>query len=214
MSMQICHIVFADQIQQRLARKFSEKEFFIGNVFPDIRYPTGLDRAITHHPMYPVSNLSLGSIEAAATPFEAGIVSHCLIDQLTHRFREERGLYELVVARHGIAYPDRSLKLLEEELFYTRFSRWPAVTEYLQTILPEERLYPIEAPALTDWHQAVSAYIQQPPHQASEEAFAQALGFSEDKITDVFAQYDRIRQDQDMLKAMQQLPDFLAIQLG
>jgi len=74
---QITHIVLTSKVFDQTFVKFNKSEFYIGTIFPDIRYLGVIDRAKTHF-----ADVTLDSVLGAKTSFLAGLLFHNLVDKI------------------------------------------------------------------------------------------------------------------------------------
>jgi len=126
MASQITHIVVADQLFNRYFSRHNRRDFFIGSVFPNIRYLGEVSREATHK-----LSATWEDLLAENNSFRAGLMLHAHFDQAREKYLSEQGLYA--------NYPcDRvtctSIKLLEDELLYDTVNNWPEIIAYLQDI--------------------------------------------------------------------------------
>lgn len=174
MAMQITHIVTADKLFDNYFRHFNKKEFYIGTVFPDIRYLGDVSRHETHN-----YELCLHDVIQETDSFVAGMKFHSLIDLVREDFVSQEGIYELFEAdTDKYSVP----KLLEDELLYSKVNDWSAVAAFLTDILPQEASYPIPHDNLEKWHINIHRYVAQPPTDETRYAYAHNLGLPEERI--------------------------------
>lgn len=134
MAAPITHIVLTEKIFDKFFKDKIRKDFFIGTSFPDIRYLKVIDRDKTHY--NDLSVLDLGNDES----FSAGVKFHSILDHAREKFIVENDTYSLCPKSK---YITQSLKILEDEIFYQYTKDWGVYIDYLNEILPIERVYGI-----------------------------------------------------------------------
>lgn len=130
-------------------------EFIIGTLFPDIRYVTDDARSSTH-----VANVKLQDILAASTPFNAGKLLHCYVDEQREKWVVEWGVYDLLVDLPS-SQRGSFLKLVEDEILYDRDHHEKLSSFFL---FPQEELESgISMGALVKWHALLAGYFRTAP---------------------------------------------------
>jgi len=180
MASEIAHIVAADTLFDKYFSHLDRKQFFIGTVFPDIRKLGEIDRSATHR-----ENLAFDDVASESNSFRAGILLHSLFDSKRSEFLVSKGMYNW--------YPydfvtDGALKLLEDEWFYDRVSRWPQINSYFDEIPDEERLWDVAEASLWKWHVGLQDYFRTKPDEQSRERYRILLNTSVgmwEQITDL-----------------------------
>ncbi len=151
MASQVTHIVYASFIKQKffLEREFDLKKYYIGNVFPDIRYLGVISRDLTHF-----KDPIISEMKKFKDPFQLGMYAHSLIDWEREKCLNKLGLYEILEK-------DRlntlALKLLEDEMNYRLFDNWKQIAAYLDDVLQEESMVPLES--AKRWHNLLQDYF-------------------------------------------------------
>lgn len=163
MAAPITHVVLAEKIYSKHLEKFERKNFYLGTLFPDIRYLAELDRNITHERGWHLKNV-LGS----KTSFEAGFKLHSLIDEIREKFMWEQGVYDWY-ERTG--YLTRALKFLEDEILYDKIKTWVEIQGYLSQTAEEEKNYGASETEIITWHNILHLYMSQKPDDSSREHF-------------------------------------------
>lgn len=105
---QITHIVLAAKVFDKTFSKFNKSDFFIGTVFPDIRYLGVVKRNKTHF-----SNMTLDLVLKAKTSFEAGFLFHSLVDIIFNN-----NVVSILPKTDNFNDMVGAIKLLTDELFY------------------------------------------------------------------------------------------------
>lgn len=170
MASQITHIPYGEKVLSLFLKDkpVDERKFYIGTVFPDIRYLKVIDRDKTH-----VANPSIEGLKEITNSFELGFYTHALIDKEREQTIKRLGFYNVLPSDRITTY---AAKFLEDEIAYPLFKEWPKVISYLKSTLEEEIvLVPKEAAA--KWHEMLQNYFESPPDKASVTKLAAALEF-------------------------------------
>ncbi|MEK7600512.1 MAG: hypothetical protein AAB463_00945 [Patescibacteria group bacterium] len=170
MANQITHVALAEKKYDSLFSKFGKEDFFIGTVFPDIRYLGVIDRERTHN-----TNFLLPAIlDGENTAFQAGVKYHCLVDAVREKFIIEQGLYALVPQSK---YITQAIKCLEDEIYYPKVSDWAVYVAMLHKTLPEETAYGVASDDIARWHNLLADYFRKTPDDISREGLMMSIGF-------------------------------------
>jgi len=176
MAAPITHIALTEKIFDKFFKNEVRKDFFIGTLFPDIRYLKVIDRNKTHYNDLSVADL--GNDES----FSAGVKFHSILDHVREKFIVENDTYSLCPKSK---YITQSLKILEDEIFYQRVVNWSIYTNYLNEILQTERDYGVAEKDLKKWHSLLQQYFQSPPDEHAIMRFTRGVGFSEDAVQEI-----------------------------
>lgn len=171
MASQISHIVYGEKVLKKFfsGRVVDEKKFYIGCVFPDIRYLGDISREITH-PKDPTTEKLL----AFSNDFEMGAYGHVLVDIRRDKVLQKLGIYELVPPNEISFF---ALKYIEDEITCPLYQDWEKIKGYLDNFLPEEtNLVPLEN--VQKWHKMLQFYFSAPPNLDSLAKLAADLGIN------------------------------------
>lgn len=174
MAVPITHIVLTEKIFDKFFKDKIRKDFFIGTLFPDIRYLKVINKDKTHFDSLSVTDI--GNDES----FSAGIKFHSILDHAREKFIVENDTYSLCPESK---YIKQSLKILEDEIFYQHVRNWDVYAEYLNEILQVERDYGIAEKDLKKWHSLLQQYFQQQPDNDAVRNITLGIGFTE-KVAD------------------------------
>src|SRR3990167_2043327 len=108
MASQITHIPYGKKALEQLfpSRSVDEKRFFLGTLFPDIRYQAGLKREQTHPQV-----LSPEKIQVLKNDFDFGIAVHVLVDHEREKYLRKSGIFNLISIT---PLTNGALKLIED----------------------------------------------------------------------------------------------------
>ena len=176
MAAPITHIVLANKVFDEQFSGFSRKKFFIGTSFPDIRYLKVIKREETHFP-----DVSIEDVKAEES-FRAGMRFHSLVDNLRERYMQSNGAYDLI---QGSKYKAESLKLFEDELLYDEIRDWSEVISFMNELVDEERMFPVDEEDLVKWHKTLREYFSSKPSPSKRHHLGKVLGFTEEDVCEV-----------------------------
>lgn len=171
MAAPITHVVLAVKIFNTFFQGKVKKDFFIGTLFPDIRYLKVIDRDKTHY-----NNLTLDDLKEDDS-FLAGVKFHSILDVAREKFMVDHDVYSLCPESK---YVFQSLKLLEDQLFYSYIENWNEYIDYLHKILPSALDFGVAKNDIEKWQSLLQQYFQAPPSEQVVINFALAVGFTND----------------------------------
>lgn len=167
MAAPITRIVLTEKIFDKFFKDKTRKDFFIGTLFPDIRYLKVISRKKTHY-----DNLSVADLKNDES-FLAGVKFHSILDRSREKFIVENDMYSLCPKSK---YITQSLKILEDEIFYQYVKNWNVYINYLNEILQAEKNYRISEKNLRRWHSLLQRYFRKKPDSKAVKNFAIILG--------------------------------------
>lgn len=152
MASQITHIVYGEKVREKLLirKQIRQDKYFIGNVFPDIRYLGTISREETH-PKDPV----IEKLNDFDNSFELGVYVHALVDWEREKALDKLGMYDLIEKNQ---ITSTALKLLEDEITCSLFNRWGEVIPYFDQILEEETDL-VSEDIVYKWHKLLKTYL-------------------------------------------------------
>lgn len=172
MAMPITHVALAAKVFDKSFPDKTRKDFFIGTLFPDIRYLEVIDRSKTHF-----SDLKIIDLEKEDS-FSAGIKFHSILDVAREKFIVANNVYALCPRSQ---YSTPSLKIVEDIIFYERIADWGVYIKYLNEILPSEENFGIAKKDIQKWHVIMQQYFKKQPDEQTVANFIPSIGFS-DKV--------------------------------
>lgn len=176
MAAPITHIVLAKKYFDESLKDKTEKDFFIGTLFPDIRYLSVIDRKKTH-----IDGLIVTDIKKEDS-FLVGFKFHSILDIAREKFIVASDIYSLCPESK---YRVQSLKLLEDEIFYRYVKDWNKYINYYNEILDDERDFRISEKDIRRWHSLLQRYFREQPNEHTIKDFALGIGFPEEGIREM-----------------------------
>jgi len=198
MAAPITHIVLTDKVFNKFFHNKDRKDFFIGTVFPDIRYITNIDRLRTH---FSLRSVDLNHINKEKDSFLAGLRFHSLVDDVRERFIRSKNVYSLIPESK---YKTQALKILEDKLYYDKVDNWNEIIDFFDKILPEELDFNIKEQDIKKWHGILQRYFSKKPDKDSMEVFARDLNFSEEIQEEITNLIEKIRTDKKIKQASEE----------
>ncbi|MBU2564135.1 hypothetical protein KKA23_00925 [Patescibacteria group bacterium] len=187
MATPITHIVLTEKVFNKYFSDKNKEDFYIGTIFPDIRYLGVIDRDKTH---FPLKCLKLEDIKKEQNSFIAGLKFHSLIDDIREKFVKSKDIYLLIPESK---YKIQTLKILEDELYYNKVNNWKQFINFLDNILPEELSFNIKEKDIGRWHNILQDYFSQKPDKQTIWNFANGLNFSEESKNEIIDLIKQIR---------------------
>ncbi|MBU2592486.1 MAG: hypothetical protein ABH867_00265 [Patescibacteria group bacterium] len=203
MADEITHAVFAEKAFEALFGGKNKQEFFIGSLFPDIRYLGVIKRSETHF-----WNVTIDGILKEKSSFWSGVKFHSFVD----RFRQDFIFNDPRVRDLGAGLGKKehlrlhvALKLLEDELFYPRIDNWQEKVDFLAEILPEETSFGISPAMVKKWHLILQENFSAPPSDRSRRSFFRSLGFKKKRRDLLNKTVLRLRQKKELIRMIERL---------
>lgn len=128
----------------------------LGNIYPDIRYFTGISRAKTH-----AENVTIDQVIKEKDSFKKGCLLHSFVDVLREKLVEKLHVYDMLEP-HDRGYKAQLLKFIEDEYLFAR-----CLTAYFVQInaapIKQEYQYNLQLYDLQKWHLFISGYLTMRP---------------------------------------------------
>lgn len=198
MASQITHVTYGQLVLDKFLKgrkDLSPRDFFIGTLFPDIRYRAKLTKDKTH-----VSINRIDDLRTMQTSFGVGLHIHCLIDAERERVVKKLGFYNIFPLDVFTSY---AMKFVEDEFTYRRFADWERVKGYLNYIVDEEKMFTPEE-VVRDWHRGLQGYFSEPPSRKTTRALAKLAYIPADIITGSERRAEEIKSSVIAMKIIEQ----------
>jgi len=196
MAAPITHIALTEKVFDKLFKNKIKKDFFIGTLFPDIRYLKVINRDETHYNNLTVSNLKNDE------SFLAGVKFHSILDQTRERFITKNNIYSLCPKSK---YITQSLKILEDKIFYKNIKNPGIYANYLNKILPVEKEYNILEKDLKKWHSLLQKYFRKQPNQNTITNFILDIDFTENIANEINKNIATMRTNKKIIEIIKNL---------
>lgn len=191
MAATITHFVLADKVFGKYFSLLKKDEFFIGNIFPDIRYIGVIKRETTHSDKVLLKNI------IKEDSFDAGRKFHQLADRVEARFADDNGICSLFP---HLEYTTQSLKLFSDDILYPKVKNWQEYASFFDKILPEEEKFGIKEKDILKWHQMIRKYISKKPNQKTRTELIKETIMGSESAPMVNDNIKKIRKDGRMEK--------------
>jgi hypothetical protein len=193
MAAPITHIVLANKVFDKFFPDKNRKDFFIGTVFPDIRYLGCIKREETHLPQ-----IGLKEIQEDKNSFMSGFKFHSLVDIINKNFICS-GIFANSYSEHYAI-----INFVEEELFYNKVKDWNEIIKFYDGILPEEKNFNtnIKDTGIKKWHQIIQNDFYNAPSNESRQEIARAVNFPEDVILKILKTTEELKKDEKVINAI------------
>jgi len=202
MAAQITHTVLARKFYDQFLLVEDEQKYFVGSVFPDIRYLKVIRRNQTHWQSF---NLKKAKEKG---PFYLGIMVHSLTDIV----RSEFVFTNPEVKKELSKQKDQrlfsvALKLLEDEIIYPKISDWGKYVNFLTKPLDEELLFGIDKDKINLWHKLLQENFSYLPNNQTRSDFLSKLGVDKDYISQTNNLIRKIKRTGVFIKMIEELYD-------
>src|ERR1035437_8358942 len=169
MAAPITHIVLANKVFDDFFPKLSKKDFLIGTSLPDIRYLKTIDRKTTH---FNGAKLSLSELNQQNS-FMAGAKFHAIADQVREKYVVSQNIYYFLPKSK---YATRSLKFLEDELFFDKIDNWEEIIKEFLDISFKQIPFNINQQVIEKWYSLLREYFSSKPNPESRKKFIIGIG--------------------------------------
>jgi len=194
----ITHIVLTEKIFNKHFSNKNRRDFYIGTVFPDIRYLGVVDRKNTH---FPFQEVDLKDVIQEKNSFITGLKFHSLVDDFRERFIKSKNIYSLIPESE---YKSQTLKFLEDELNYNKVKDWNKIITFFDDILSEELDFDIKKENIKKWHNILQGYLSKKPNKESMEMIAIDLQFPKEAQKGIINLVEQIRPNKEIRQAIEE----------
>lgn len=192
----IGHIVFLAKIFDEYFSDLVKKDFFIGTSFPDIRYLRVIEREKTHF-----NHVTLSDIRKNDA-FMSGVKFHSLVDEIRERYMEDHDIYSLCPESK---YITQSLKILEDEIYYSSIQNWDEYIQYLNEILPEQVNFGVRSEDVRRWHTFLQHYFVKQPNLSAVKSLCSDLGFSKEAAEEMITNIEQMKTNKKIVEVIKNL---------
>ncbi|MDD2753585.1 MAG: hypothetical protein PHT44_03180 [Candidatus Portnoybacteria bacterium] len=199
MAAPITHIVLANKVFDKYFSGKDRKEFFVGTSFPDIRYYDNLDREKTHQDGKSIEEI------AKEDSFFAGAHFHSLLDERWGNFYRLLKDHPFYIEPHHVL--SVSLKFLQDELLYDRFSGWTELAGFFDGVLEGEKKFGLPEKDIVRWHGFLQKYFIERPSDKTRALVLVDGGFDFDFIDQVNLFVAKMRGDEKIVQAARDFYD-------
>jgi len=193
MASQVTHIVCAEKVYQKHFSDKNRREFFIGTMFPDVRYIAGIDRQITHLPVESINEIK------RENAFVAGMKFHAILDIRRIKYLEKTEIYGKYSYMEKL---QKSIKVLEDMLLYDWINNWNVYVEYLNNILPEELEFTVSEKSVRLWHSILQEYIKEKVTFNTTRKYITSLGYSNEDAEVIIENVIVLEKDHELKKTL------------
>lgn len=195
MASQIAHVVYGEKARRRFlgTRQIDSRAYFIGNLFPDIRYLKVISREETHSQNPVVSNLP-----SFNNSFDLGVYVHSLVDWEREKTLTKLGMYGIVEKDLATS---TALKLLEDEITYPLYQDWETIINDLDTILKEE-ISLVSKEAVIKWHHLLKLYFSQ---KKDARDLLRSLDYDEKLVSAVYDRTQELKREKRVISIIERV---------
>lgn len=143
----VCAMAF---INSGLSEISYKKDFFAGNVFPDIRYIAPIKRSATHF-----NNISLTSIIDEKNSFTKGHYLHIWLDKERESFMQRNNIYNFIEYKK---YKSQIIKITEDYILFNQIKDLN-INKIFNTTYNEELKHNLSSKNIYLWHELLKNYL-------------------------------------------------------
>lgn len=190
----ITHVYFARLYLKQFPQYSQEEQkvFYIGTLFPDIRYFGKCDRKDTHY-----DSMTLKEVLDEPNPFMAGMKFHSYVDIVRENYAVKEKVYDHF---KNDPHLQTHLKAIEDEILSEQ-GNYADISYMMGDILPEELNHCATEEVVRKWHQALAFLFITSPTTAFQMAALSGKGFIElspEEIQEWSKSLKKDAQDEDM----------------
>ena len=205
MAAPITHIVLTEKIFDQFFKNKTNKIFFVGSLFPDIRYLKVVDRSKTHF-----ENLIVADLENSES-FLAGVKFHSILDIAREKFIVANNTYSLCPESK---YVTQSLKFLEDEIFYQHVQDWQKYIGYFNEVLPEETGLGVDSRDAEKWHLLLQQYFKKQPDRQAVADFVLGVGFPDEAALEINENIAKMKVNKKIINILENLYQSFGSMIG
>lgn len=211
MASPIIHVAYTQKIYKKLFSDKNEREFYIGTLYPDIRYLATKNPVLSRHYTHlnfginsknlflPGTKIDLRKIQKANS-FKAGKSFHSFIDLV---LSDE--VISGIMAKRNIKVNIFAFKLLQDEILYDKVPDWNKYRDFLKETLRQESNFLFSKSQVKDWHNILSKYFAQKPDDNSRIEFGKKIGYSRRAAESINAEIKALKTDREILSLIEEL---------
>lgn len=199
----ITHVVLTNKVFKTYFKDKNEKEFFIGTLFPDIRFLGVIDREKTHF-----SDIKLDDLKDEDA-FNAGLKFHSLVDCICwKKFKNLKDVFSnkydsIEFERAKIRL--RGFQLAVDEILYDQIEDWNKFVSFIDTALSQEISFGVSKNDVQKWHQLIQKYLSRKPNDHFRKQLFQELHFPDKTINTINELINEIKVDDVIVKETKNL---------
>lgn len=187
------HIPYANKVIKKFLsdRPLDLKKFYLGTLFPDIRYLGKISRETTHVQDPTVEGL----LKIKNNDFMLGMYVHSLVDVERERTLSKMGAYEIVVYDRVVF---NAMKFVEDTVTYELYDDWQKIIVFLDDVLEEETKITSKDSVLL-WHKILQKYYRQKPDISTFGKFATAVAIDPQFVQAAGAKIKEIQTNSELV---------------
>lgn len=210
MANQITHLFYTEKIYNKFLSDYikDKKEFFVGALFPDVRYVAGVDKTVTHF-YYDYErgfNRDAIYINKNDSDFICGLKMHNLIDHIhTETIRNNKDFHDI---HEKLRHLRAAFLMLEDDIHLKEILYLDQYKTFFNDIIDPEINFNINiTKEHTDkWHRLLKQYLFN--NTSDEKYFNLSMGigcFSEESVREDIDRYHIIKEDEKIIDIIRQI---------
>lgn len=132
------------------------QQFFLGNLYPDIRYIENIGREETHE-----SKVTFKKVVMEKDPFRKGVLLHSYLDKMRSQKVNKLKTARLI-SKQVKSFTGHFLKLVEDEILFEKINQTQAKV-YLSGKMKPTAPLPVSTVATTKWRYLLKLYFTASP---------------------------------------------------
>ena len=203
MPLPFSHIVYADKILQTKLknRKINQQEYFIGSLFPDIRYLTKEPREKTHKKFKTTKKL-INKIEKEKDSFKLGLLVHWLTD---YQFAKYWLKYFNDVRKYIKNLS--AINVLNDQILFDKFKKRNEIIKYFNVICARENKK-IKLEYIKKQHEFIKIILTKKLNYSFGKKLIKILGINKDPDK-IFEQWKKIKKDKKIIQKIKNFENVL-----
>ncbi|HOY56090.1 MAG TPA: hypothetical protein PLH37_01570 [bacterium] len=192
MPLPFSHLVLSDIVLKKNNQidNINESHYFIGSVFPDIRYLAKLPREKTHLAIGN-SELIFNKLKQESNYFEKGILAHLYVDQIFLEY-----FNDYLTQNKNSYYP--ILFLLEQKVF-NDFGLAEKFAPYFDSVLIDEaNKYSINIEIVKKWHSLIQKYLSSGMNADFSCEFLRQIGMDDNFLNEIMQGVEKIKNNNEI----------------
>lgn len=138
------HAVLTEKLYTSLFSNYEKGKFFVGALFPDIRYLGVIEKSQTHK-----AGVTRQDVFKETNPFYAGALFHAHLDLVEQKYWDNTGIYQWGPKTQFI---NPVIRYIQDRVLYDKIANWEELKTYFNKIFPEQLAYNILEKDIVRWH--------------------------------------------------------------
>jgi len=195
MSNQITHLYYAEKLYNKFLKDREEKDFFLGAVFPDVRYVAGANKETTHFYNNDEFIKEKICIDENDSSFLCGVKIHNLIDLINTKHLRN-SIYDIY--DNKFEHVRTPTLFLEDVINFDLILDLNRYINFFDEVIDEEIKFNenITIKDIEKWHQILKDYLFNAPTLDTFSKFSSSMGcFSQENTRSNMEIYSKLKDE-------------------